>query len=82
MQKSFRSMWMLRRSIKISKWMPSVIGDVKEVLKRLLEEIPKKEHPGGGSHYPGLKSKYPLNYDPPQLTGPYIIEKLYELTNW
>ena len=25
--------------------------------------------------------KYPLNYDHTQLTGPYIIEKLYELTN-
>ncbi len=28
-----------------------------------------------------MKAKYPLNYDHTQLTGPYVIEKLYELTN-
>ena len=59
----------------------SVIGDVKEVLKRLLEEIPEKEHPEWVAHIQDLKAKYPLNYDHTQLTGPYIIEKLYELTN-
>lgn len=59
----------------------SVIGDVKEVLKRLLEKIPEKEHPEWVAHIQDLKAKYPLNYDHTQLTGPYIIEKLYELTN-
>lgn len=59
----------------------SVIGDVKEVLKRLLEEIQEKEHPEWVAHIQDLKVKYPLNYDHTQLTGPYIIEKLYELTN-
>ena len=28
----------------------------------------------------GMKEKYPLRYDHSQLTGPYVIEKLYELT--
>lgn len=55
-------------------------GDIKEVLRRLLEEIPAKEHPQWISHIMELKEKYPLNYDHSQLTGPYIIEKLYELT--
>ena len=59
----------------------SIIGDVKEVLKRLLEEVPEKEHPEWIAHIQELKAKYPLNYDHTQLTGPYIIEKLYELTN-
>ena len=27
-----------------------------------------------------MKEKYPLRYDHTQLTGPYVIEKLYELT--
>ena len=27
-----------------------------------------------------MKAKYPLTYDHSQLTGPYIIEKLYEIT--
>lgn len=68
----------INKNIKVD---ASVIGDVKEVLKRLLEEIPKKEHPEWIAHIQELKSKYPLNYDHTQLTGPYIIEKLYELTN-
>ena len=68
----------INKNIKVD---ASVIGDVKEVLKRLLEEIPKKEHPEWIAHIQELKSKYPLKYDHTQLTGPYIIEKLYELTN-
>ena len=28
-----------------------------------------------------MKARYPLNYDDTQLTGPYVIEKLYESTN-
>ena len=55
-------------------------GDIKEVLRRLLEEIPKK-HPQWMEHIQEMKAKYPLNYDHTQLTGPYIIEKLYELTD-
>lgn len=58
----------------------SVIGDMKEVLKRLLEEIPEKQHPEWIAKIQGMKEKYPLRYDHTQLTGPYIIEKLYELT--
>ncbi len=56
-------------------------GDIKEVLRRLLEEIPEKKHPKWMEHIQEMKAKYPLNYDHTQLTGPYIIEKLYELTN-
>ncbi|MED9882373.1 biosynthetic-type acetolactate synthase large subunit [Blautia sp.] len=55
-------------------------GDVKEVLRRLLEEIPEKRHPKWMEHIQEMKAKYPLNYDHTQLTGPYVIEKLYELT--
>lgn len=55
--------------------------DIKEVLRRLLEEIPEKKHPQWMEHIQEMKAKYPLNYDHTQLTGPYIIEKLYELTD-
>lgn len=55
-------------------------GDLKEVLRRLLGEIPAKEHPEWTAHIQEMKEKYPLRYDHSQLTGPYIIEKLYELT--
>ena len=68
----------INKNIKVD---ASVIGDVKEVLKRLLEEVPEKEHPEWIAHIQELKAKYPLNYDHTQLTGSYIIEKLYELTN-
>lgn len=56
-------------------------GDIKEVLRRLLEEIPEKKHPQWMEHIQEMKAKYPLNYDHTQLTGPYIIEKLYGLTD-
>ena len=56
-------------------------GDIKEVLRRLLEDIREKKHPEWIAHIQDLKEKYPLNYDHTQLTGPYVIEKLYELTH-
>ena len=58
-----------------------IVGDVKEVLKRLLVDIPEKKHSEWIEHIQEMKARYPLNYDHTQLTGPYIIEKLYELTN-
>ena len=57
-----------------------VIGDLKEVLKLLLEKIPEKSHEQWVQHIQDMKAKYPLNYDHSQLTGPYVIQKLYELT--
>ena len=58
----------------------SVVGDVKEVLNRILEEIPAKNNPEWTAKIQDMKAKYPLKYDHTQLTGPYIIEKLYQLT--
>ena len=58
----------------------SVIGDVREVLRRLLEMIPEEQHPEWIEHIQEMKAKYPLTYDHSQLTGPYVIQKLYELT--
>lgn len=58
----------------------SIVGDIKEVLRRLLTEIPEKKHNEWVAHIQEMKEKYPLRYDHTQLTGPYIIEKLYELT--
>ena len=58
----------------------SVVGDVKEVLSRLLEENPAKDNPEWKAKIQDMKAKYPLRYDHTQLTGPYIIQKLYEMT--
>ena len=43
--------------------------------------IPEEQHPEWIEHIQEMKAKYPLTYDHSQLTGPYIIEKLYEITN-
>lgn len=58
----------------------SIVGDVRESLRKLNERLQPQEHPEWISHIKALKEKYPLRYDNSQLTGPYIIEKLYELT--
>jgi acetolactate synthase-1/2/3 large subunit len=59
----------------------SIIGDVKEVLTILNKKIEKYERPEWIEHIKELKEKFPLSYNEDELTGPYIIEKLYEVTN-
>ncbi len=58
----------------------SVIGDVKIILQKLNEKLEKQDHAQWLAQVKALKEKHPLRYDENQLTGPYIIEKLYELT--
>ena len=58
----------------------SVIGDVREVVRRILEGVGEHKHGEWVSYVEELKNKYPLSYDKTQLTGPYVIEKLYEVT--
>ena len=58
----------------------SIIGDVKEVLVRLNKILDKQEHSDWLDHIKELMQKHPLNYRKDILTGPYIIEKLYEVT--
>ncbi len=58
----------------------SVIGDIKEILKRLNERLEPQEHSEWLSTVRALKERHPLHYDESQLTGPYVIEKLYGLT--
>lgn len=58
----------------------SIIGDVKEVLKRLNTRIEKHERPEWIAHIDELKKTYPLTYVKDELNGPYIMQKLYEVT--
>ncbi|MDO5136168.1 MAG: biosynthetic-type acetolactate synthase large subunit [Eubacteriales bacterium] len=58
----------------------SVIGDLKVVLQKLLSLVPEKEHREWAEHVEQMKDRYPLEYDRSRLTGPYVIQKLYELT--
>jgi acetolactate synthase-1/2/3 large subunit len=59
----------------------SVVGDIKEVLTLLNSRLGQLNHKEWLDHVIGLKEKYPLKYNKKSLTGPYVIEKLYELTN-
>lgn len=57
-----------------------IIGDIREVLKKLNDRLKKQEHGEWLGHIAALKEKYPLKYRKDILTGPYILEKLYEVT--
>ena len=59
----------------------SIIGDVKEVLKRLNPMVEKAEHTEWNAFVNELKEKFPLKYDQNKLTGPYVMETLYKVTN-
>ena len=58
----------------------SIIGDVKEVLKRLNTRLEAQEHGEWISYIRDLKEKHPLKYDENVLTGPYIVEEIYKET--
>ena len=59
----------------------SIVGDVKEVLSRLNERLPKYSHGEWMGHIERMKARYPMVYNPEGLSGPYIIEKIYEMVH-
>ena len=59
----------------------SIIGDVKEVLSRLNERLPQYSHGEWMGHIERMKARYPMVYNPEGLSGPYIIEKIYEMVH-
>ena len=59
----------------------SVIGDIKEILKCVNAKLTQQNHDEWVAHVEELAAKYPLTYHKDKLTGPYIMEKLYEVTN-
>jgi acetolactate synthase-1/2/3 large subunit len=58
----------------------SVIGDIREVLRILNSRLGQQDHKEWVDHVIALKEKYPLKYHKEKLTGPFILEKLYEIT--
>ena len=58
----------------------SIIGDIKEVLKRLNARVVSQDHAEWLAHIKELKEKYPLKYDTSMLTGPYVVEEIYRVT--
>ena len=58
----------------------SVIGDVKEVLERLLPKVEEQKPGEWVEKIMSMKQAYPLKHNQEVLTGPYIIEELYRVT--
>lgn len=58
----------------------SIIGDVKEVLKRLNAKLEPMHHDEWIAKIREMKEKYPLKHEE-GLTGPYVIEEIYKATD-
>ncbi|MCI7812268.1 MAG: biosynthetic-type acetolactate synthase large subunit [Lachnospiraceae bacterium] len=58
----------------------SVVGDVKEVLKRINGKIEDHNHDEWIKSILDMKEKYPLKYDHNVLTGPFVVEEIYKVT--
>ena len=58
----------------------SIIGDAKEILKRLNSELEQQSHKDWLKEINDAKKKYAVKVNDKRLNGPLIIEKLYELT--
>ena len=67
----------INKNIKVD---ASIIGDIKEVLKRLNARIEDHRRDEWDASVKELKEKYPLKYNTEGLTGPYIIEEIYRIT--
>lgn len=58
----------------------SIQGDVREVLRRLNPMIEEHNHEEWLEEIREMKEKYPLKYDHDGLTGPAIVEEIYDVT--
>lgn len=58
----------------------SIIGDIKSVLEILNVKLSPQKHQEWMEEIEYIKKKYPMSYPQEGLTGPYVMEKLYDLT--
>ncbi len=58
----------------------SVIGDVKKVLAILNSKLEQQSHTEWLEKIEVNKAKFPLTYHPDVLTGPYVVEEIYNQT--
>ncbi|MDR2939616.1 MAG: biosynthetic-type acetolactate synthase large subunit [Clostridiales bacterium] len=60
----------------------SIVGDVKEVLERLIDSVGQLKHTEWVQYINSVKAKYPVSYkDDGSLKPQYILQKISELTN-
>lgn len=58
----------------------SIIGDCKAVLEILNGKLEQQNHSAWVNEVMEKKEKFPLTYPEDRLTGPYVIEKIHEIT--
>ncbi len=59
----------------------SIVGDLKSVLEILNRKLEQQYHKPWMDKVAARKSALPMNYNPDVLTGPYVIERISELTD-
>ena len=59
----------------------SVLGDVKAVLDKIDEKLEQQRHTEWMEHIADYQKQYPLTYPPVGLSGPYMVEKIYEMAS-
>lgn len=57
-----------------------VVGDLKEVLRRVNAKLTQQSHPDWMKKIQEYKEKYPLSYHTDMLTGPFVVEEIYRQT--
>lgn len=58
----------------------SIIGDIKVILRKLNARLDPQNHDEWVAHIERLKDMYPLHYNREVLTGPSVVEAIYEAT--
>ena len=58
----------------------AVIGDVREILKRVNAKLTRQNHAQWVAEIKAYEAAHPMHYDHSVLTGPYMVEKIYEMT--
>ncbi len=58
-----------------------IAGDAKLVLRKLSAQLNQMEHVEWMQYINELKTRYPLTYPKDRLTGPQIVETIYEMTH-
>ncbi len=58
----------------------SLVGDLKDVLRKLNSQLTKQDHADWMKHIAELKEKFPLSYDDSMLSCPYIMEEIDRVT--
>ena len=68
----------INKNVKVDE---AIVGDVKEVLKKLLPKIEQKKNGEWLEEIGAMMESAPLDYDRNTFTGPSVIETIYEETN-